>query len=96
MTRRSRFVFVALFAVLGSGPVLAQSFERNTDRPGADYTSFDINGGPSSCERACMREYACRAWTYVRAGFQGPGPRCWLKSGVPAAQPSDCCVSGVR
>src|SRR5213078_4298500 len=31
----------------------------------------------------------------VNAGVQGPNPRCWLKTSVPAPHYSDCCISGV-
>lgn len=64
--------------VLGLAPNagLAQTFERGVDRPGADFSNFDIPGrGPHACQSACFQNGACRAWTYVRAGFQGPVAR---------------------
>lgn len=72
-------------------------FESNVDRPGMDIRSINLPAGahPSACRNACLREPGCRAWTYVRAGVQGPQPRCWLKSGVPRARRSNCCTSGV-
>jgi hypothetical protein len=74
----------------------AQTFEPGVDRPGGDFTNFDIPGrGPHACEAACFENGDCRAWTYVRAGYQGPVARCWLKSYVPGAQGNPCCVSGV-
>jgi hypothetical protein len=66
--------------------------------PGMDYRNFDMAvADPAACEAACAREPQCRAWTYVRPNtVQGPAPRCWLKTGVPAAKSNPCCVSGVK
>jgi PAN domain len=70
--------------------------EYGVDRPGQDYTSFDLSGNnPAACHQACRSDAQCRAWTYVRAGVQGPNSRCWLKNGVPGAVRNDCCISGV-
>ena len=78
---------VALLSVaLSVAPNVAsgQTFEPGVDRPGADFSNFDIPGrGPHTCQSACFQNGGCRAWTYVRAGFQGPVARCWLKSDVP-------------
>jgi hypothetical protein len=86
-------------AVFSTMPTLAAAqatFEVNIDRPGEDYSNFDLpRARPRLCQQSCFEDGSCRAWTYVRPGFQGPAPRCWLKSGVPAGTPSDCCVSGV-
>ncbi len=70
--------------------------EPDTDRPGSDYRSFDLSGGPEQCQEVCADDPNCRAYTYVRPGIQGRLARCWLKSGVPALVPNDCCVSGVK
>ncbi len=78
---------------------LIESFalETNTDRPGMDYSNFDLDStNPSLCEQACNVDPNCRAFTYVKPGFQGPNARCWLKNGIPAANPSECCHSGVK
>jgi hypothetical protein len=78
---------------------LVESFalETNTDRPGMDYDSFDLgSANPSLCEQACNSDPDCRAFTYVKPGVQGPNAKCWLKNGIPAATPSDCCDSGVK
>lgn len=75
----------------------AWSREYNTDRPGSDFHSFNLHSAdPGLCESACNGDSRCRAWTYVRPGVQGHTARCWLKHAVPAARPSDCCVSGVK
>lgn len=81
----------------------AQYVEENTNRPGADYRSFDVptpapgvlGGTWDVCQRQCEKEQKCHAWTYVKPGIQGPRARCWLKKPMPEAQPDDCCTSGV-
>ena len=90
-------LLVSLF-VLGLGASAhAQSVELSTDRPGLDYTSFDL---PSAdyrhCEAACANDGRCKAWTYVQPGAQGPSARCWLKHSIPGAVGSDHCISGVK
>jgi hypothetical protein len=83
-----------LIVVTMSGAALA--VEVDTDRPGLDYRSFDIDQtNPGPCESACTAEARCRAWTYVKPGVQGPRARCWLKSAVPQATVNACCISGV-
>jgi len=78
-------------------PVAGSPFEPNVDRPGYDFQNFDLpQARPELCRDACMREGQCRAFTYVNPGFQGPNPRCWLKTSVPQANPSNCCISGVK
>jgi hypothetical protein len=73
------------------------STKTGTNLPGMDYRNFDLPApGASFCEEACRKDPACRAFTYVKPGFQRRNARCWLKSGVPAAAPSECCVSGIR
>lgn len=71
--------------------------EANIDRPGSDYTSFDLGEArPELCEASCARDSNCQAYTYVVPGVQGPAARCWLKNGVPAANGSWATVSGAR
>src|SRR5262245_51200379 len=75
------------------------SSENDTDRPGlgSDYSNFDLSeASPLPCQLACLNDARCRAFTYVKPGVQGPNARCWLKSSVPAARPSTCCISGVK
>ena len=77
-------------------PEQGSTFEPDIDRPGIDYKSFDLPAAePGLCQRACLDEGNCRAWTYVKPGVQGTGARCWLKNAVPAPTPNQCCVSGV-
>ena len=68
------------------------------DRPGSDLRpGFELaTPDPALCRQACEADPNCKAYTYVRPGFQGPKARCWLKSAVPAAVQNDCCISGVR
>ncbi len=75
----------------------SSGLERNVDRPGSDFQNFDLpRADPDLCERACLDNPACRAFTFVRPGVQGSNARCWLKNAVPTAVPNGCCVSGVR
>jgi len=73
------------------------SLEYNTDRPGQDYRNFDLpEAQPELCQAHCGAEPQCQAFTYVQPGVQGASARCWLKSGVPDARASSCCISGVK
>ena len=83
--------------VSGKKQVAASTFEPNTDRPGMDYKNFDLPAAVASlCKASCDAEGACKAWTYVKPGVQGPSARCWLKSGIPAKVANNCCTSGVK
>jgi len=71
--------------------------EYNMDRMGSDYNNFDLSeANPQVCQNYCQNDPACVAWTYVKPGFQGPNPRCWLKNAVPQLTPNPFCVSGVK
>jgi len=67
--------------------------QMDTDLLGGDYKGFDAST-VEGCEAECKRDGNCRAWTFVRAGVQGPQPRCYLKDVIPAASSNKCCVSG--
>ncbi len=71
--------------------------ETNVDRGGQDYRNFELQEArPESCREACIAEAPhCKAFTYVKPGFNGYPARCYLKSGVPAPMPSAGCDSGV-
>jgi len=73
----------------------AIELEHNTDRVGGDYQSTNMDSW-SACATACASDAQCRAWTWVKAGIQGPSAKCWLKSTVPPPQANDCCTSGVK
>lgn len=71
--------------------------ETNIDRPGLDIRNFaDPSAQPAACQAACDQDGRCVSWTYVRPGVQGPGARCWLKNGYPAAVVNDCCTTGLQ
>jgi hypothetical protein len=73
------------------------NYEMDKNRPGMDYKSFSISSpAPILCEQACMKDEACKAWTYVKPGIQGRTARCWLKNGVPPAKSNTCCISGIK
>ncbi len=75
----------------------SNAMEYGIDRPGGDYKNFNLKtNNPMQCQSACKAEAACKAWTFVRPGHQGPTARCWLKKTVPASKNAPCCVSGVK
>ena len=76
---------------------LPVDMEEHTDRPGSDLKVFDLPAPkPELCRAACNEEPACKAYTFVRPGVQGPSPRCYLKSDVPEGEEDTCCISGVK
>ena len=73
------------------------STEIDLDRPGLDFQNFEVAGtDPEPCRAACANNPTCRAFTFVKPGFQGPSARCYLKSGVPPSAARNCCISGVK
>ena len=95
---KASLIASALALVLLGAPASAQRIEYGTDRAGSDITNFNLppNGSPGNCQGACLANGRCVAWTFVRAGWQGPAPRCWLKDQVPPPQDNVCCVSGTK
>lgn len=96
---RKIFVFLSLMLWISGAAAqqAAVSLEPDTNRPGMDYRSLDLEDArPELCRQACERDEKCRAYTYIKPGIQGPRARCWLKSGVPTPQKGACCVSGVK
>jgi len=72
-------------------------YEYNIDRPGYDYKNFNLTeNSPALCKDACDKDSRCKAWTFVRPGYQGPSPRCWLKYKVPNPVPNKFTISGVK
>ena len=69
--------------------------EDKTDRPGFDINNFTVRGW-QNCESACAGEAQCVAWSYARAGIQGPEARCWLKSRAPNPVVNAGIISGVK
>ena len=88
--------FVVIALSLLSTVALADTFEDNIDRPGWDYSNFNLNNPRAIlCQWSCQKDRRCRAWTYVKPGIQGPTAHCWLKYRVPAQVRSNCCDSGI-
>jgi hypothetical protein len=96
-------IAVCLMFLFAADEVYAQSiggslggWRENHDRPGMDYKSFDLRtADPLICKNRCAKDPKCRAWAYVKPGYQGQMAKCWLKSGVPPAVANECCISGL-
>lgn len=73
------------------------TIEMFTDRLGGDYRNFEVKADDrgETCRAACDGDQQCRAWTYVRPGYIGQAPRCFLKEQVKAPRRKPCCISGV-
>jgi hypothetical protein len=71
--------------------------EYSIDRFGGDYRNLDLAAEPDGapCKAACEAENKCRAWTYVRPGYIGSAPRCYLKDKLTPPRQKPCCISGV-
>jgi hypothetical protein len=74
----------------GGGGGGGGGMEWNTNRPGMDISNHTV-ANANQCRNACNSHSGCRAWTYVKSSH-----KCWLKHNVPAAQPNNCCTSGVK
>ncbi len=71
--------------------------EYDTDRPGKDYRDFELaEARVEACQDECARDAPCKAFTYVRPGYQGAKAKCLLKSAVVDSKSDVCCVSGVK
>lgn len=85
--------------VRGAGVVEPRpgAIEIGIDRFGGDFRNFETASDPSgsACKAACEGDTRCRAWTYVRPGYQGPSARCYLKDRLRPPRRKPCCVSGV-
>lgn len=87
-------LFAVAAFVLAGGAAWAQS---GFDRPGGDYTSFQVrNGDPAVCAARCEREGKCRAWAFSYPRTDRQPATCWLKNSVPPRVERECCISGVR
>lgn len=94
---RLQTVRLATPVVAATAVAVTATLEQDSNRPGMDYTSFNLaSADPRLCQQACEREARCQSFTYVKPGVQGSSARCWLKTGVPAARRDSCCVSGVK
>jgi len=89
---------VARIADVAGAPAGAPtgSLEYRTDRNGADFESFPMDGaGPEACRAACQENPRCRAFTWTEPGYQHRTGMCWLKDAVPARSELAEAVSGV-
>jgi type VI secretion system Hcp family effector len=89
---------ILIIALLLLCPLAAsQNLQENTNLPGADYRDFDLpSPDPQTCADECYNDPNCKAFTYVKPGYQGTKARCWLKGEVPSPEPNECCISGVK
>lgn len=86
---------IAFTLISVGGIAHADTFEIGWDRPGFDYTNFELNNPREIlCQYRCQTDNRCRAWTFVNPGVQGVKARCWLKYRVPTAVRNNCCTSG--
>jgi hypothetical protein len=81
----------------GVNEPISKDLEFGIDRTGGDYRTFETepdNSG-AACASACKSEQRCRAWTYVRPGYQGAAAHCNLKAKITLPRHQPCCISGV-
>jgi hypothetical protein len=87
-------LIVAAIVISGVAPAFAQV---NSDRPGGDYTHFNLRpADPALCAARCDRDNRCRAWTFRYPTADNFNGICWLKNEVRPRVEDDCCVSGLR
>ena len=84
-----------VFLMYGGGSRSFTPAMANTNLFGGDYKGFDVTTA-EMCETECKRDLECRAWTFVRAGVEGPQARCYLKGVIPPLSMNSCCVSGYQ
>ena len=86
-----------LITVNTDAGVLIGPQDAGIDRPGSDFTSFNLPAAnPAMCQQQCADNNSCRAWTYVNPGVQRVQARCWLKASIPLEKASSCCTSGIK
>jgi hypothetical protein len=76
-----------------------KQFEFDINRQGSDYrVPIPLTEArPELCRDACLEDPKCKAFTYVKPGYQLPDKAvCWLKDSVPPREKNECCVSGVK
>ena len=92
-----RFFLILMSALMFGAAIGPAKAQLGYDRPGGDYTRFQIaNGDPAACAARCERDSHCRAWAYSYPRTNFAAATCWLKNRVTPRQQADCCVSGVR
>ena len=96
MRFRHQIIACAVAIACGIPSSASAAVYENTDMPGGDYASFKLNGSSENCSYKCYNDPKCKAWTFVKPGFQGQSAVCWLKSTVPARRANKCCTSGTE
>jgi hypothetical protein len=77
-------------------PIPGVSSTDGADRLGNDYRRIYPASTARACAEACAGDQPrCRAYTFVRRGYQESEPVCYLKTPAPPETPDPCCVSGV-
>lgn len=81
----------------GVNEPISKELEFGIDRAGGDYRSFETepDNSAAACSKACKDEQRCRAWTYVRPGYQNAAAHCNLKAKITLPRRQPCCISGV-
>ncbi len=93
--RKTSACIALVLSLGGASLALADTFEIGWDRPGYDYSSYDLSMPREIlCQWKCQQDVKCKAWTFVNPGVQGKYARCWLKYAIPKAVPNSCCTSG--
>ena len=70
------------------------SLKENTTYLGGDFKDFDVKGGATDCQQACVRDPHCAQWSFVKPASLRMQGHCFLKN-KPTKESSDrCCTSG--
>jgi hypothetical protein len=81
----------------GVNEPISKDAEVGIDRSGGDYRNFETapDDSGAACAKTCKDEQRCRAWTYMRPGYQNAAAHCYLKGKIPLPRHHPCCISGV-
>ena len=73
--KRKIILTMASLLLISITLVVCLAMETNIDRPGMDYSSFDLAvADPGLCEQACNGDPNCRAFSFVKPDFRGQTP----------------------
>jgi hypothetical protein len=87
------FIFICIFFVSACNGPQGNSgikLEMDTDRSGSDFDYIEVKDA-QACAALCLENERCKAFTFVKNNNS-----CGLKSEVPPAKESGCCISGVK
>ena len=86
-----------LILILGGGAQAFPLVKDNTKREGYEYKLFILKSDkPSVCQKLCEIDPSCSVWEFVRSGFEGEKPKCYLQRGISKPAIDRCCVSGIK